>query len=86
MSEITIEGIAKVIREELKPVNEKLAKQEEILNRHTDILNSHTASLEQLVTKKSTKADENIVETHRVDRLEKLGQRVGAHVGIKLEL
>jgi thymidylate synthase ThyX len=80
---ITLEGIANVIREELKPVNERLTAVEETLGEHTKLLRSHTDSLEKLLTKKKVKDDESTI---RLARFERALKQVGEHLGLKLEL
>ena len=48
MSEITLEGISEVIREELKPIKRTLAEHTTTLADHGRILNSHTTALDGL--------------------------------------
>lgn len=86
MANITLEGIANVIREELKPVNERLDKVESMLGTIETIQNQHTAALTQLLTEKKNKEEEKLVFAERFDRLEHWAQQVGLKLGIKLEL
>ena len=86
MANITLEGIANIIREELKPVNERLDKVESMLGTIETIQNQHTAALTQLLTEKKNKEEEKLVSAERVDRLEHWAQQVGLKLGIKLEL
>ena len=86
MPEITLVGIANVIKEELKPVNEKLAENSKILSNHTAILNTHTTCLQMLLSKKKVKDDNKTIETFRFDRLEKWAKQAGGKIGLKLEL
>ena len=86
MSNITLDGIAAVIREELKPIKKTLAEQGVILAEHSKILNTHTTALDMLLTKKKTKDEENIVSAERFKRFENWAQQVGLKLGIKLEL
>ncbi len=86
MPNITLEGIAGVIREELKPINETLAEQGATLTEHTKILNTHSSALTQLLIKKKNKDEEKLVSAERFDRLEHWARQVGLKLGIKLEL
>ena len=79
MSNVTLEGIAKLLEVELKPIKATLAE-------HTKILNTHSAALDTLLSKKKIKEDEKIVSADRFDRLEHWAQLVGKRLGIKLEL
>ena len=86
MSEITLAGIAKVIREELKPVNEKLHSMDTRLTAVEKTLNQHTTMLDSLTKDVKILLDEKTVSAHRVERLEQWAQQVGPKVGVKLEL
>ena len=86
MANITLEGIANVIREELKPVNERLDKVESMLGTIETIQNQHTAALTQLLTEKKNKEEEKLVSAERFDRLEHWARQVGLRIGIKLKL
>jgi hypothetical protein len=83
MSEITLENIAKtmeaVLKQEIEPINTRLDNIEK-----TQAL--HSASLEQLITEKKGREDNDKVSTHRFDRLEKWAKEVGNKVDIKIEL
>lgn len=50
------------------------------------ILDTHTKALDQLLTRKKTKDDENTVSAARFDRLEHWAKQVGEKIGVKLEL
>ena len=78
-----MEAIARLLKKELGselgPVKTRLSAIEEVLA-------THTAALEQLLTEKKNKDDNNIVNAHRIDRLEKWALLAGKKFGIKLEL
>jgi C4-type Zn-finger protein len=50
------------------------------------VLNTHTTALQQLVSKKKTKENEDTVSLQRFKRLEDWAQKVGDKLGVKLEL
>ena len=79
MSDITLEGIAKVIQEELKPVNARLDAIETTLAQHT-------TALDNLATDVKTLLHEKTISAHRFERLEHWAQQVGEKIGIKLEV
>lgn len=83
MSEVTIEAIAKLLKEEFKielgPIKATLAE-------HTKILNIHTAALDQLLKEKKARDEEETVSAERFDRLEHWAVLAGKKLGIKLEL
>lgn len=80
MSEVTLEAIENLLESKLE---EKL---EEKLEPIRAVQRAHTTMLEQLMTEKKTKEDNNTVTEYRFERLEKWGEKVGSSVGIKLEL
>jgi hypothetical protein len=86
MSNITIEGIAQVIKTELDPVNTKLSSMEGTLAQHTKTLDTHTKALDILLTASKNKTDANTVSSDRFSRLERWAEQVGQKLGIKLEL
>ena len=86
MSNVTLEGIAALLKVELEPVNTRLTSIEEKLAEHTKTLSQHTAALEQLLTEKKKKTDNETVSAHRFDRLEHFAEQVSQRLGIKLEL
>lgn len=86
MSNITLQNIADLFKEELRPVNTRLSSIELTLANHTKTLDSHTKALDILLTKKKIKDDENTVSSDRFSRLEKWAQLVGQKIGVKLEL
>jgi hypothetical protein len=69
MSNVTLEGIAALLKEELHPIRETLAEHTKILSEHTNTLSQHTAVLEKLLTEKKSKTDKETVSAHRFDRL-----------------
>ncbi len=86
MSNITLEGIAAVVREELKPLNKRLEKVEVRLGAIETTQIKHTTALDSLLIKKKTKDEEKLVSSERFERLENWAQQVGLKLGIKLEL
>ena len=86
MSDITLEGIAKVIKTELEPVKEDIADIKETLAQHTKTLGTHTTALDMLLKAYQTKQDENVVSVDRFTRLELWAKQVGEKLGIKLNL
>jgi metal-responsive CopG/Arc/MetJ family transcriptional regulator len=86
MPNITLEGIAEVMREELKPINGRLGKVESRLGTIETIQNNHTTTLQQLLAKKKNKEEDKLIATERFDRLENWARQVGIKLGIKLEL
>ncbi len=83
MSEVTLEAIAGVVE---KVVDDKLQPIKEILDDHTETLERHTTILDQLLTKKKTKDDEETVAIFRFSRLENWAKKVGEKLRIKFEL
>lgn len=79
MSEVTLKAIEELMDRmlddkfdgKLKPIKETL--------------DQHTTALDGLVKDVKTLVDEKTVNTGRLDRLEKWGQKVGPKVGIQLE-
>ena len=86
MSNITLEGIAEVVKVELEPVKTELAEVKTIVTRHTEILDNHSAALEAMLKQKKNKEDEAAIAAHRFERQERWAQKVGENLGIKLEL
>ena len=76
MSKVTLEAIeelfGKKMDEKLEPIR---ATQRQ-----------HTAALDELLTEKKNKTNNETVSAHRFDRLEHWAQEVGPKVGVKLEL
>ncbi len=79
MSEVTLEGIATLIHEELKPVNTRLENIEKTLNQHTDALSGLATDVKTLLGEKDGSVE-------RFERLERWAEQVGQKLGIKLEL
>ena len=79
MSNVTLEGIANLLKEELKPINIKLAAIEETVNNHTTVLDGLAKDVKKLL-------DDKTVSAARFDRLEHWAQLVGQKLDIKLEL
>ena len=86
MSNVTMEGIAALLKEELEPINTRLAAIEETLSEHTETLSQHTAALDLLLRERKNKSDNETVSAHRFERLEQWAQQVGLKLGIKLPL
>lgn len=83
MSNVTLEGISKVIKVELEPIKEILAEHTKTLTEHTKTLSAHTAALDQLLTEKKNKDDNKIVGDSRLDYLEKWAKQVSQKFGIE---
>lgn len=83
MSEITLEGIAAVIHEELKielnPIKTRLDSVEKTLARHTTLLDGIARDVKIL-------KDEKTIAAYRLDHLEHWAQRGGQKLGIELEV
>ncbi|MCL5666492.1 MAG: hypothetical protein M1383_01860 [Patescibacteria group bacterium] len=86
MTEVNLENITKLFREELKPLNSRLDSIELTLEKHTKILDTHTAALDRLLKEKKDREEEKQVSEHRFERLENWAAQVGEKLGIKLEL
>ena len=86
MANITIEGIASLLSEELKPINTRLNTIDTRLESIDKTLNQHTSALDQLLTAKKNIDDEQTVSVERFVRLEHWAQQVGKKLGIELEL
>lgn len=65
MSNITLEGIARVVKVELEPLNTKLSDAQETLAHHTKTLDAHTKALDTLLSVRKKKSDENTVSSER---------------------
>jgi hypothetical protein len=76
MSNVTLEGIAALLKIELDPIKITLAE-------HTKTLSLHTAALETLLTEKKRKDDNKTVEYGRLDYLEKWAKQVSQKFGIE---
>ena len=76
MSNVTLEGIAALLKVELDPIRETLAEQ-------TKTLALHTAALETLLTEKKTRDDNKTVKDSRIDYLEKWAKQVSRKFGIE---
>ena len=85
MANITLEGIAEVIREELKPVNERLDKIETRLSNVEQTVNLHTAALEQLLTEKKNREDNKTVSDGRLEYIEHWAKQVSQKLGIEFK-
>jgi hypothetical protein len=79
MSNVTMEAIASLLSEELKPIDTRLDTIEKTLNRHTTILDGLSKDVKTLL-------DEKAITMHRFERLEHWAQQVGQQLGIKLEM
>ena len=83
MSDVTLEGIAKLLKEEfeyhLSPINTRLTAIETTLE-------VHTKALDQLLKEKKARDEEKTIAANRFDRLEHWAVLAGEKLGIKLEL
>ena len=86
MSKITLEGIAALLKVEFDPINTRLTAIEETLVEHTQILSQHTAALDELLTDKKNRVNNEAIIAHRFERIEHWAQEVGPKVGVKLQL
>jgi hypothetical protein len=76
MSNVTLEGIAELLKIEVGPIKETLAE-------HTKTLALHTAALETLLTEKKNRDDAKTVKDNRLDYLEKWAKQVSQKFGIE---
>jgi hypothetical protein len=83
MSNITLEGIANVVKVELEPISETLVEHTNILTEHTKILSKHTGALDQLLTEKKKKGDNKMVADDHLEYLEKWAKQVSQKFGIE---
>lgn len=80
MPEVTLKAIEDLMDGMLdKKLDEKLEPIKKTLN-------SHSESLALLLSERKNKEDNKIVDSHRLDRLEKWGKQVGNKVQVRLEL
>jgi hypothetical protein len=82
MSNITLEGIAAVVKVELAPVKETLAENTKTLTEHTKTLSSHTKALDTLLTERKNRDEKKIVEDGRLEYLEKWAKQVSRKLGV----
>lgn len=82
MSNVTLEGIANLLKSELKL---ELDPIKEILAEHTKTLALHTTALETLLTEKKNRDDAKIVKDDRLDYLEKWAKQVSQKFGIEFK-
>ena len=78
MSNVTLEGIAALLKEELEPIRETLAE-------HSQILSQHTAALVEIAADVKTLLDHKTLTDHRLERIEHWAQEVGPKVGVRIE-
>ena len=83
MSNVTLEGIAALLKVELKPIRETLVEHTKILTEHTKILSMHTAALDQLLTEKKNRDESKTVGDGRLEYLEKWAKQVSQKFGIE---
>lgn len=76
MSQVTLEGIAALLKVELDPIRKTLAE-------NTKTLTQHTAALEQLLTEKKKRDDNKTVSTGRLDYLENWAKQVSRKLGVQ---
>lgn len=76
MSDVTLEGIAALLKLELDPIRKTLAE-------HTKTLASHTAALEILLTEKKNRDEAKTVKDDRLDYLEKWAKQVSQKFGVE---
>lgn len=79
MSNVTLEAIAGLLAEELKPINTRLDAIELTLGRHTTMLDGIATDVKDLL-------DHKDVTNHRLERLEQWAEKAGTKIGLKLEL
>ena len=79
MSNVTLEGIAALLKEELAPVNNRLDAIEQTQAQHT-------AALVEIASDVKTLLDHKTVTDHRLERIEHWAQEVGPKVGVRIEL
>jgi len=78
MSEITLEGVAKVIKSELEPINDRLSALEESSLNHTKALDSIGKDVKALLAAK-------VVSEYRLERIEHWAKKAGEKIGVELE-
>ena len=79
MSNVTLEGIAALLKVELDPITATLAE-------HTKTLALHTSALETLLTEKKNRDDNKTVEDGRLEYLEKWAKQVSKNLVLSLAL
>jgi septal ring factor EnvC (AmiA/AmiB activator) len=83
MANITLEGIADVVREELKPLKEDIAEIKTRLTSLETTVSLHTAALEQLLTEKKNREDNKMVSDGRLEYIEHWAKQVSQKLGIE---
>lgn len=83
MSNITLEGIASLLKVELNPIKTTLDEHTKILVEHTKILSTHTAALDLLLTEKKNRDENKTVGDSRLDYIEKWAKQVSQKFGIE---
>jgi hypothetical protein len=86
MANITLEGVAEVVKIELEPVNTSLVAIEEVLAQHTKTLDTHTRALDTLLKERKIKSDEKDVSVDRLTNLELWAKEASKKLGIKFDL
>lgn len=76
MSNVTLEGIASLLKVEVAPIKTTLDGNTKILVEHTKILSTHTAALDQLLTEKKNRDENKTVGDSRLDYIEKWAKQV----------
>jgi hypothetical protein len=79
MSNIKLEDIAALLKQELDPIKTDIAAIRSTVDRHTSMLDGLAADVKTI-------RDEKTISARRFDRLEHWAQKVGEKIGIKLEL
>jgi hypothetical protein len=82
MANVTLEGIAGLLKVELEPIKDTLAEHTKTLTEHTKILSLHTQALDKLLTEKKNKDEEKTVRDSRLDNLEIWAKQVSQKLGI----
>jgi hypothetical protein len=79
MSKLTLEAVAGLLTEELRPINTRLNAIEETLGKHTTMLDG-------LATDVKTVLERQTITDHRLERLEHWAEDAGTKIGVILEL
>lgn len=79
MSNITLEAIASLLSEELRPLNARMDNIETELDRHTQMLDGIAKDVKTLL-------DHKTVTDHRLERVEHWAEKAGDKIGLKLQL
>ena len=78
MSNIKLEDVAELLKQELNPIKTDIAAIRSTVDRHTTVLDGLAADVKTI-------RDEKTISAQRFDRLEHWAQKVGDKLGLKLE-